>query len=166
MDWRGLYNPNLSLGFAWTLFQHRRRRHYNKGKKQNSAKTIRNVKTHGSCGLPSVYLWNTVSIPMLHCRCKGAAPLVQGGCTSLVPLFSFDLDCVLTGQSEWRMKNEEWRMNNEEWRMNNEEWRMNNEEWIMKSCRLRRLRNKVRRPEGKPIIGLRNNVRRQTEKPL
>ena len=145
MDWRGLYNPNLSLGFAWTLFQHRRRCHYNKGKKQNSAKTIRNVKTYGSCGLPSVYLWNTVSIPMLHCRCKGAAPLVQGCCTSLVPLFSFDLDCVLTGQSEWRMKNEE---------------------WIMKSCRLRRLRNKVRRPEGKPIIGLRNNVRRQTEKPL
>ena len=46
MDWRGLYNPNLSLEFAWTLFQHRRRRHYNKGKKQNSAKTIRNVKTY------------------------------------------------------------------------------------------------------------------------
>ena len=44
---------------------------------------------------------------MLHCRCKGAAPLVQGCCTSLVTLFSFDLDCVLTGQSELRMKNEE-----------------------------------------------------------
>ena len=56
MDWRGFYNPDLSLGFAWTLFQYRRKRHYNKGKKQNSAKTIRIVRTHGSCGLPGVYL--------------------------------------------------------------------------------------------------------------
>ena len=145
MDWRGFYNPNLSLGFIWTSFQYRRKRHYNKGKKQNSAKKIRIVRTYGSCGLPSIYLWDTVSIPMLHCRCKGAAPLVQGRCTFLVPLFSFDLDCVLTGQSEWRMKNEELSASP----IKNEEWR-----------------NNVRRSKRKPIIGLRNKVWRQTEKPL
>ena len=59
---------------------------------------------------------------------------------------------------------------NEEWRMKNEELSASpikkqgsvaggkaneNEEWRMENCRLRRLRNRVRRPEEKPIIQFR-----------
>ena len=74
MDWRGFYNPNLSLGFVWTLFQYRRKRHYNKGKKQNSAKKNQDCKNLRK-------LWFTVSIPMRYCRYTIAALSVYHSCT-------------------------------------------------------------------------------------
>ena len=61
-------------------------------------------------------------------------------CISDNPWAFFDLSSVAAGLQSAR----------QQWK-----WRMKNEEWRMKNCRLRRLRNKVRRPEGKPIIQFR-----------